>query len=329
MKRVCLLLSVLLGSLAPGLGSRASSVSFDCTLPADLGELAQPLVCTGSPSRGDTILIARDAARGLRLGWEHAGAGTIWSRSIQEAKRAPHKIKVRFGSDHPDQLSDSSADYPGTSVVVLLDGQVVLSASGGVYPQEAGGQRFGANLSGASSAGRPLFSGTITSVLPWDPDLAGRECVQVARWAGPEVDGQLRYPGRVAVEVLLRPGRVNRSEPIISAGVPGKADLVFIRYVDATHVAFGADHWGFGGPVSPAMESNPSRPHVILIDMDCLHAAPGRLGTRVSFDGHEVIHGSRPSYLCPLDQVYLGVNSVGASTAEARFSGQILRVSPE
>ena len=313
--------------LALAANIRASSYQFECSFPSDLGEAAQPLLCTGSPGRGDTILVARDSSGALRVGWEHGTEGAIWSEPFREQDRPRHSVRVRLAPSSGTTEPDSPSAFAGDGVFVLIDGRVALSARGEVFPDTAERTHFGENVAGAAFAARPLFSGKILGAVSWDPVEAGRECVQLARWVSEEKDGRMVYPGSVSIVLSIPAGRSPQAEPIVVAGVPGKADMVFLSYVDEDHVAVGLDHWGVGGPVSRAVKVDHAATHVLTVDMDCLHGVRTGAKTRVSMDGIELISTTIASYPSPLEEIYLGVNSVGASTAVHRFSGRIFRVS--
>ena len=312
--------------LALAVNLRASSYQFECTFPSDMGEAAQPLLCTGSPGRGDTILVARDSSGALRVGWEHGVEGAIWSEPLKEQGRPRHSVRVRLAPAHGDIESDSPSAFAGDGVFVFIDGRVALSARGEVFPDTGERPHYGENVAGAAFAARPFFTGKIFGAGGWDPGEAERECIQLARWVSAEKDGRLVYPGPVSIVLTIPAGRSPRAEPIVVAGVPGKADTVFLKYVDEDHVAVGLDHWGVGGPVSRAVKVDHAATHVLFLDMDCLHGVRTGAETRVSLDGIELISTKIASYPSPLEEIYLGVNSVGASTAINRFSGRIYRV---
>lgn len=149
------------------------------------------------------------------------------------------------------------------------------------------------------------------------------------------------YPGPVRMSVTFHPENWMASEPIMVCGRKGAADIVFVRYLDSGHLAFGLDHWGSGLVISEPVAVDFARPHRILISAgpllppagSALYAASPQLEQLcnrlvVIMDG-KVIVSRRADFIgsTPKDIVF-GVNVVGATTVSASFTGNVSEFEP-
>ena len=137
----------------------------------------------------------------------------------------------------------------------------------------------------------------------------------------PAPAASVQPPAKLHLLIKLPPFTVPRSEPLLSSGQTGRGDLIYIRYVDATHFQIGHDRWGYGGTLGPVVEYNPDIP--LDLDISCPPllgpGAPARLTVRLNsqpvLDAEEAFYPSRP------EEIEVGRNRIGASTAEAAFTG--------
>jgi hypothetical protein len=122
------------------------------------------------------------------------------------------------------------------------------------------------------------------------------------------------------------------TEPLVQTGVAGKADTLWIRYVDERHVAFGLDHWGYGGPTSPPIDVDVARVQRLEVRMGSLYPPELKLPVNdqrlrrleVKLNGAVVFAAELDFYPARSDQVFFGRNPAGASTATARNSGRLI-----
>jgi hypothetical protein len=115
-------------------------------------------------------------------------------------------------------------------------------------------------------------------------------------------------------------------QPLVSTGVPGAGDLLYVLYLAPGKARFGHDCWNYGLYESAPVLFDPSEDQVIEIDMDSLHAPPngGLHPLKVRFDGREVASVERRFNPSTPEEVAFGYNEIGASTAEGLFSGSKL-----
>lgn len=113
-------------------------------------------------------------------------------------------------------------------------------------------------------------------------------------------------------------------------GLTGAGDFVYVRYVDATHVAFGFDHWGIGGLKGGPVEVDYARTHRVAITFQSLY--PGDSAShksdlvRVAVDGRAALEGNFVCHPSRADQITIGRNLIGGSTCGSIFLGRILSV---
>ena len=131
-------------------------------------------------------------------------------------------------------------------------------------------------------------------------------------------------------------------EPLLATGKKGAGDLVYIYYEDTQHIRIGVDHWGVGATLSDPVEVDYAEQHEIWVLEGALFPETGdnarwgatsparraRLKSTVAvvLDGKTILSAPNATYPTTKDEVVVGKNSIGASTAEPEFSG-ILRYS--
>ncbi|HEX2101698.1 MAG TPA: hypothetical protein VHF69_13580 [Candidatus Synoicihabitans sp.] len=147
-------------------------------------------------------------------------------------------------------------------------------------------------------------------------------------------------PGALQLSLRLPPFQAGAAEPLVITGEAGRADALFITYVDANHVRFGIDHWGVGGHQSPEIAVAYDAVHSIEVMMGSLYPPVGdaRWGAVpraeqemrkghvvVRLNGAEVWRLPLATYEVGGAPPAIGVNAIGVSSCAPTFSGQILR----
>lgn len=295
-------------------GHRDGPVELRVVFPTDKRDKIEPLVVTGREFLSDYLFV-HYLDRGLiRFGLEHTSRGTWTGPVTRIDPGAEYTVVVQMGSLHPpaehpayDGLAPEEMDRRTRAVKVLLNGRTVLQLAVDCY--DATGWQPSIGTSGPNRPGFKVdFSGRILGwkrVPPLEPDFAEHKT------------GKLHL--LIKLPAFTRP----KSEPLLSTGETGKGDLIYIRYLDATHYQIGHDRWGYGGSVGPVIGYDPEVP--LDLDISCPpllgEAAPPRLLIALNgsplIDVEEAFHPSRPT------QIAVGRNLIGASTAEAEFTGTI------
>jgi hypothetical protein len=286
----------------------------------------EPLVVTGNSFLADYLLVHYGPENSLSFGFEHTSHGAVFGDPIQIRPGVPHVVVVRMGSIYPppghpffDTVGQLPAWLIQNRVRVTVDGVVALDAHAAFYDATSWEPSIG--QSNTAAYGK-RFSGKI---LEWHrvaiPDNAAAP--------GPAGSGPVR------ISLLLPAFSGVRSEPLVCSGERGRGDLLYVEYVGPGKIAFGFDHWGVGGPISPPMDVDPAAVQTITVDYGALHpqgneATEGTAGTPgrllVAVNGRNLLDVSQSSYRSDRKLVAIGDNLIGSSVAGEKFSGTLLGV---
>ena len=149
----------------------------------------------------------------------------------------------------------------------------------------------------------------------------------------------LRAVGPLRVRVYLPLGQEGRRQPILTTGRRGAGTVVHADFVDENHLRVGAEIWGKDYESGP-LPVNFFHEQVFVIDSSALYPANhpavralnplarhqllGEL--RVELNGQLALAVPRDAFPSTLDEITVGRMQIGASTAEARFTGDIVAV---
>jgi hypothetical protein len=147
------------------------------------------------------------------------------------------------------------------------------------------------------------------------------------------------YPGPLRLRVKFPTDR-SGGEPLIASGETGRANFVYVQYTDPRHIRIGYDCWIRGGPLSSPIEIDYAREHELLVScgaqlppgveppagVDAIAWARLQGQVIVAVDGITVLSGSVAMHPTSPQNIFLGMNVVGGSTASELFSGDILSV---
>lgn len=171
-----------------------------------------------------------------------------------------------------------------------------------------------------------LFEGYSTAIREryLERDLSMR-VIRLAA-GGPPVPG---YPEGM-IELTLRfPARPRGllPEPILTTGAPGQGDTIFINYDGLDHVILGHDHIGGGAVHAPRLAIDRGATHRILIGMDTFFP-PGTFTHPprrfVQWNDTVLLFGSAELHPTAPEQIAIGHNFIGSSTATTQLSAEIL-----
>ena len=313
----------LVGPLAPDavwmdrLVQASGPVRLRVRLPRDRFGATDPLLLTGQQGRADLV-----AVHYLREGWiqllvEHEGAGTRRSLPLAVDYDQPHDFVIETGSLRPAVALPVDTALRGA--YVELDGRAVLHDSFRTHP--AGPYEvYVACTPWAFGASQRLFGGEILAVVRGGSGDAAAQAV-AALAAGRPLDLTVIFP-RDAPDV---------SEPLLTTGIAGKGDGIYMHYFGGEAVSFGFDHWGAGGPHSPPVPVDFAMKHHVILSWGALRppGEPARNRLRVVLDGRVVLDAPVEYYPARPSQVALARNPIGMSTSRRDFTGDILAVFPE
>lgn len=163
----------------------------------------------------------------------------------------------------------------------------------------------------------------------------------VSRTGGPWAP----YPGGMRLEVLFDPDSLVGSQPIVSGGMAGSGDEVFVQFIGKDTVRLGLDHWGAGATLSRPIRCDMGRAHALIVTYGSLY--PGTGDPRfeehaewrpllhwllVKLDGETVIARRMEFTPAPAASIVLFRNLIGFSTASQDFTGRCMsagRVPPD
>jgi hypothetical protein len=164
------------------------------------------------------------------------------------------------------------------------------------------------------------FSGEIQHVRPALP----QPMPQRSRGPSPVPEGEF---AAVRLNVVFAPEKGTR-DPLVSVGDVGRADFVFVEYLEAGQLRFGFDHWG--------KPTRYSEPRTIRSGEPCmLEIALGSFGresgirreaiapVRITVDGRVAWEFATKLYPVEPEDVFVGHNPIGGTSTAASFSGVI------
>ncbi len=283
--------------------------------PTDAVGQVEPLVVTGHQFLADYLYVHYLGPAQIRFGFTHTSEGNWTSEPITLSTPGPHTVEIAMGSLYPPADHPFFAPYRADEkrqmthqVSVHLDGKLVFFLPTTTYDSTQWNPSIG--VSGPHRPGFPrAFSGHIHQVARLKPAAPK---AHTGAPLGPLVLS-LRFPNFVAP----------LSEPLLCSGKTGAGDLIYITYVDAQHVRFGHDHWGYGGTVSDPIKIPDDRQALLELDCPPLHNASGMGRLSLKLNGQTVFAQDAAFHPTHPDEVAVGSNLIGASTSTAHFTGRL------
>jgi hypothetical protein len=293
-------------------GVRYGPVEFDVEFKPGRKGRTEPLVATGGG--GDCVFVEYLGSSQARFGYFHRGASGRLSEPVSLGA-GRHRLRVDLGGLYPPPehaafsgWSDDDIVFLRRRVEVKLDGATILRASSAFYPSDA----WQTSIGSTPDPGRmePAFSGSIANVSRLG--IPSRGGLASGLGTGP-VRLVARFPEFKAIV----------GQPLVSTGVAGAGDLVYVFYLAPGKARFGHDCWNYGLFETQPVLFDPSEDQVIEVDLDSLHPPPnGGVHTfRLRFNGREVASAEGLANPSTPEEVAFGYNEIGASTAEVLFSG--------
>ena len=322
---------------------------FSLVVPPQPRSGSEPLLTAGS-DLSDSIALAYEPNGEVRVAYTHTGEPPLMSSPIALSADRRLDLTLCIGSLMPPANSALYLQSPpllafGSRLWVRVNGATVLSKTVAPYPSGPGDIAILANLAHVPSV-KTYFTGTLESLSAVPAlELIGQLPLANA-YAGAQsapLDGHTG-PLQLSVRLPSVPGA--RADPVLTSGVPGAGDFVYVRVLDSSHARFGIDHWGTGLTESGTVVVDPTRStHDLLISSGALYPPPESSLYRVHpewrtlkgrviivLDGHVVLNAPVATFEAKLGDVAVGFNAIGGSTTSTLFSGAILRteiVSPD
>ena len=293
-------------------GIRQGPVEFDVEFADRPRGRREPLVATGGS--GDCVFVEYLGGGEARFGYFHLGASGPLSAPVSVGA-GRHRLRVDLGGLYPPAEHAAFEDWTDEEIAVLrrrvevsLDGTTVLRASSAFYPSDPWQTSIGSASVPGQMEGK--FSGRIANVsrlgIPERSDVPG---------------GLMTGPVRLVAR--LPEFRAIVGQPLVSTGVHGAGDLVYVFYLAPGKARFGHDCWNYGLFETEPVLFDPNEDQVIEIDMDSLHAVPngGIRPFKLRFNGRDIASNVGLCNPSTPEEVAFGYNAIRASTAEVIFSG--------
>jgi hypothetical protein len=268
--------------------------------PAFHASYGEPLLSTGHPGSGDLVYVTYLGSGRVRFGHDSTGNGAVETATLACDSAAEHILDIDLGSLHAAASAGEPAPFR-----LRFDGRLLISTLRPFHPASPVETAFGLNAAGSSAAAGsfsgPKLEAAALEALPGPPPVRAGE-------------------GPVRLLVRFPTSRTGAREPLLTTGVPGAGDVVYVAYESGSQIRFGHDHWGVGGPLSEPVGLDLNEVHEVTI------AASPRL--RVWLDHVLVLDSPVRPYDAAAGQIFPAGNPIGASTCEARFTGTLLLAEP-
>ncbi|HVT73237.1 MAG TPA: hypothetical protein VHD61_08880 [Lacunisphaera sp.] len=308
-------------------------VALQVQLPLDRTGAYEPLLSIGRGPEGELLYLFYESRESLRLGLVDTASVGPQSESIAVDYAVPHRFEIHLGSLYPPSahpllagLSDAQIAAVKHRLQVWLDGRVVFTAPA-YFPSIAGGQVAFGQTDILRGYATERFSGRIIRAerLPVLPPPAG------------EIGSPAYGPLRVRLEFPA--GRAGVTEPLVATGIHQAGDLLYVTYRADGAIRLGLDHWGRPGFVGDWFKPAPRADHVLEFSSGALyppanhawfaHRSLAERATlkervRISFDGQTIADVALTAFDSSPEDVVLGRNAIGASTAVYAFTGRML-----
>lgn len=281
----------------------------------------EPLLCTGWAFYSDTVFVEYTGADSLRFGFAHPGQDAVYSENTAIDWTAEHTLRLEMGSLYPPdgytgfrRLSRSQREAQTHRLRIELDGKTLLDVRQEFFDGSPGSTKLGRAV--ASPAYGDHFTGSFISMT------------RIARsaWAIPGL-----HKGPIDMELIFPRDAAGRSEPVIAFGRSGRADTLFVQYLDNQKVRFGYDHWGVSAEFSGEIALSPASLHRLEVSLPSLSRDPqisreqkGEL--LLVLDNRIVWKSSVAAYSSEDYNMRIGENSAEASVCEPRFTGLVTAV---
>ncbi len=287
----------------------------DVRFPVGRGGTTEPLLDVSAGPNACLLSVAYGSDGNAKLSLNGKDGASQQTADVKFEPGRVHEIDIR--------PSVGKQGLPPMTLSCTMDGIPVLGVPGLDPSGNVPIMQSGLN-DGQFPAVQARFTGPVLK-LAAEPD---------AGWAPPD-----QAWGMDILVVTFPLNKTGRHEPILTSGVTGAGDFIYIVYQDEHHVRLGFDHWNGIAVISDPIAIDYHAPHEIWISMGPLYpdisaeaAFKGlgvadrerlRSGVRVALDGKTVISATTPAYPSLPAQVTVGTNRIGGSSADATFAGII------
>lgn len=312
------------------LGEPYGMVTLSLEFPKGREGYFEPLLSIGRSGEGDLFFVRYVSAKQATLGFEAIGAKLVNSGLFDYAPGERRTLRLFSGSLMPPVLpaggDPSEFAILRQTVYAALDGRALIEETAPRHDAQPGEVYAGVNTVEADAAGAQFF-GTISGVQRGGLPPVSWRPAQAAAW------------GAAHMRVVLPPTGGGQAEPLVVAGIPGRAVLGFVRIYGDGSAVFGIEIWGVG-----TFESRPLHPGAgKTLDVDysfgSIYPDVGgadwgsvpverqrelKRSLRIQVDGVAVVDIQKDTPNLEKLPVYFGLNPIGGSVVSDRFTGQLV-----
>ncbi len=259
---------------------------------------SEPLAWAATGGRGRTVFATYLPGHAVRI--------TSLGAAGEPASSA--EAVLEGGPDHVLHLEfrESNDRALGFRIACSLDGRPLFGEGSGHFPYKGLEMVAGLNAGHVDKVDE-RFTGPLMDLTLDEAPAAGASLGDVLH-----------------LVVKLPAGRTGRQEPLLTTGHAGAGDVVFVVYEDAGHIRVGHDHWGVGNRLSEPIAVDYSLPHEFWIRSPALVGWSSPSGpVTVALDGAKVLTSELTPYASRANEISIGANRIGASSADAAFQGEI------
>jgi hypothetical protein len=311
-------------------GEPYGMVKLSVELPDGRAGYTEPLLSVGAKGNGDLFFVNYTTAATAVLGYVNMGRTLIRSSPFPFTPGQPREFRLFSGALMPADgpvagESAAAASILEESVYATLDGKVMLDqpvARHLALPSEV---YAGVNTVEADSAGAQ-FSGRILDATRggWPPEPKG---------AGKDAN----Y-GPVHLRIVP-PVPSSTAEPLVIAGIPGRAVLGFMRLFPDGSSTFGIEIWGEGVFEGKPLHLEPGKLLEVEYSFGSLYPGIGLPGwaslpieaqqrlkgtVRITVNGEVALDIEKDTPDLTGLPVAFAKNKIGGNVVNAGFSGELL-----
>jgi hypothetical protein len=277
---------------------------------------AEVLFAGGDAGHVDTLSLHYEGHGVARLSLDHEGFGGPTSEPFHFVPGAEHTLLLEMGCLFPrydfqrySHTRGQSSELLRMRLYAALDRKPILDRAAAFETLDLTDMHWG----WIEEADRPrTFSGKVLAV-GWP-----REAAPLAT----------RPHAPIELRVIFPQNRMGTRDPLVSTGVAGRADILYVEYLGANRIRFGLDHWSIGAKTWDELALDLSRPHVLRIAMGSLTGVASAHLLQIDLDGKRVVNANVPFYPVADDAIYVGYAPYLNSSCGLEFGGRLMEIRP-
>lgn len=230
---------------------------------------SEPLISYGGVNGEDVLFVEYVGTDKLRFGFGRPGIDAIFSEPVEYVPSLTHLVEVSLGSFYQDPMTARELELAGL-LVVRVDGRTVWQKAQEFTLTDGDPPAIG-RLRAPRVGLKQEFSGTVISVQSTQPfPSAPLSPFRVdPYWRETGFDPSY---GAARVHFKLPPVRPPGLEPFLVTGATDAlADYLFINHAPPGRLLMGYIHAAVSGPQSIAVSIDPTKTHVVEIDIPSLY----------------------------------------------------------